>query len=161
MSRPYRFTGVGSVLIGGRWSVKGLMPAVYASMDLATLTHEAYYKCQRYGWVPEQFQPQLAVHMRWEFLRVLDLTSPETLRALNVTKQAVLGCDWHGEQWLGREPLTQAIGRAAFESLAEALVVPSARHRSGVNLVYYPTHRRAGTRIQTLGEEEIPWMHGL
>jgi RES domain-containing protein len=149
MSLPYRFTGVGSVSAGGRWSVKRLMPALYASTDLMTLSAEAYYKCLRYGWTPTQFQPQLVVQMRWELQRVVDLTSATTLNALKLTKDAIVDCDWFGEQAAGREPLTQAVARAAFENLAEGLIVPSARRVHGVNLVYYPTHRRDGTVIQT------------
>ncbi len=161
MSLPYRFTGVGSVLAGARWSVQWLMPAVYASTDLATLSAEAYYKSRRYGWTAAQFQPQLVVNMRWELQAVVDLTSAATLKALGVTRKEIVTCDWDGEQTAGREPVTQAIARAAFENLAEGLVVPSARRAGGVNIVYYPTHRRAGTVIRTLNEAAIPFMHGL
>ena len=161
MSLPYRFTGVGSVSAGGRWSVKGLMPALYASTDLMTLSAEAYYKCARYGWTPTQFQPQLVVQMRWELQKVVDLTSETTLKALKLTKDAIVDCDWFAEQAAGREPLTQAVARAAFENLAEGLVVPSARRVRGVNPVYYPTHRRDRTMIQTMNEAAIPFMHGL
>ena len=161
MSLPYRFTGVGSVSAGARWSVQGLMPALYASTDLKTLSAESYYKSLRYGWTPAQFQPQLVVQMRWEFQRVVDLTNATTLKALKVTKKAMTSCDWFAEQAAGREPITQAIARAAFENLAEGLAVPSARRPGGVNLVFYPTHRRDGTVIQTLNEAAIPFMHGL
>ncbi len=42
-SLPYRFTGVGAALAGGRWSVRHLIPAVHGSTDLSTLGAEAYY----------------------------------------------------------------------------------------------------------------------
>jgi RES domain-containing protein len=161
ISRPYRYTGVGSVFKGARWSVKALMPTLYASTDLATLAAEAYYKSQRAGWTVAQFQPQLTIHMRWELQGVVDLTNAATLAALNVTANAILTCDWEAEQAKGDEPVTQAIARAAFENMAEGLVVPSARHPGGINLVYYPSHRRDGTVINTLGENLIPFMHGL
>jgi RES domain-containing protein len=161
LSLPYRFTGVGSVSNGARWSLKGLMPTLYASTDLMTLSEEAYYKSLRYGWTPAQFQPQLVVHMRWELQRVVDLTDANTLKALKLTKSVIVGCNWVAEQAAGREPVTQAVARAAFENLAEGLVVPSARRTGGVNLVYYPMHRRDGTLIQTLNEAAIPFMHGL
>ncbi len=161
MSLPYRFTGVGSVFTGARWSVKELMPTVYASTELRTLLAEAYYKARRYGWRPAQFQPQLTVLMHWELQSVVDLTNATTRRALKVTKNAIVSCDWSAEQASGTEPVTQAIARAAFENLAEGLVVPSARRKGGVNLVYYPTHRRDGTVIQTLNEANIPVVHGL
>jgi RES domain-containing protein len=161
ISLPYRFTGVGSVVKGARWSVKELMPTLYGSTELATLAAEAYYKSRRAGWTPAQFQPQLTVHMRWELQAVVDLTNAATLKALKVTTKEIVTCDWEAEQAKGDEPVTQAIARAAFENLAEGLVVPSARRKGGVNLVYYPSHRRDGSVIQTLNEAAIPFMHGL
>jgi RES domain-containing protein len=160
MSLPYRFTGVGSVLYGGRWSVKGLTPAVYASADLRTLVAEAHYKYRLYGWKPPQLQPQLTIQMHWELQNVLDPTNAATLKAMKMTNKAIVNCDWSAEQTAGKEPVTQAIARAAFENLAAGLVVPSARRKGGVNLVYYPPHRRDGTVIQTLNEASIPVMHG-
>jgi RES domain-containing protein len=161
ISRPYRYTGVGSVMKGARWSVKGLLPTLYGSTTLETLTAEAYYKAARAGWTPADFQPQLTIHMRWELQAVLDLTDAATLATLGVTKNDIVTCDWEAEQAKGEEALTQAIARAAFENLAEGLVVPSARDPNGVNLVYYPCHRRDGTIINTLNEGKIPFMHGL
>jgi RES domain-containing protein len=160
-SKPYRFTGVGSVLAGARWSVKWLMPTVYASMHPDTLHAEAYYKGRRYGWKRADFKAQLIVGMHWELQAVVDLTSATTLRDLGVKKAEILMCDWEAEQKAGHEPITQSIARAAFENFAEGLVVPSARHPGGVNVVYYPSHRRDGTVIQTLDEANIPFRHGL
>ena len=137
------------------------MPTLYASTDLMTLSAEAYYKSMRYGWTPAEFQTQLVIHMRWELQRVVDLTKAGTLKALIVTKKAIVNCDWFTEQTAGSEPITQAIARAAFENLTEGLVVPSARRTGGLNLVYYPTHKLNGTVIQTLNEASIPFLHGL
>ncbi|RYF94942.1 MAG: RES domain-containing protein, partial [Chitinophagaceae bacterium] len=71
------------------------------------------------------------------------------------------GCDWDGEQKAEREALTQAIARATFERMAEGLVVPSAQAPGGVNVVYFPCHRREESTLITYGEEDIPHMHGL
>jgi RES domain-containing protein len=161
LSKPYRFTGVGSVLAGARWSVKWLMPTVYASTHPDTLHAEAYYKGRRYGWSRVDFKAQLIVGMHWELQAVVDLTSANVLKALGVKRSDILACDWDAEQKAGREAVTQAIARAAFENFAEGLVVPSVRHHGGVNVVYYPPHRRDGSRIQTLDDDNIPFQHGL
>lgn len=162
MSRPYRSTGVGSVFAGARWSVKGLMPTVYASTDPATLSAEANYKGLRYGWTPADFHARLTVGMHWELQAVVDLTVAATLKALKVTTKEIVSVDWDAEQTAGGEPVTQAIPRAAFEHLAEGLIVPSARRQGGVNIVYYPSHRRDGTVIQVLDPTGLPPdMHGL
>ena len=74
----------------------------------------------------------------------------------------ILNCDWLSEQNGGREALTQAIARSAFENLAEGLVVPSARFRGGVNVVYYPSNRLPGTVIDVLDAGNLPPdKHGL
>ena len=161
LSRPYRFTGVGSVYAGGRWSVEGLMPTVYASADALTLAAEVNHKASRYGLVPAQLRAQLSIGMNWNLQSVVDLTAKATLRALKVTMAQITKCDWEAEQAAGREALTQAIARAAYERLAEALIVPSARRSGGVNVVYYPPHRRDGTLIYTVDEANIPFVHGL
>jgi RES domain-containing protein len=162
MSRPYRLTGLGSALAGARWSVKGLMPTIYASTDPITLNAEAYYKGLRYGWTAADFSAQLRVGMHWELQAVVDLTTTATLNALGVTTNDIVGADWYAEQTAGCEAVTQAIARAAFEQLAEGLVVPSARHPGGVNIVYYPSHRQDGTVIQVLDPRGLPPdTHGL
>ena len=138
------------------------MPTVYGSTNPATLSAEVQYKGLRFGWTPADFNAQLVVGMHWELQGVVDLTAPSTLKALRVTIREIVSVDWDAEQTAGREPVTQAIARAAFENLAEGLIVPSARLKGGVNIVYYPTHRRDGTVIQTLNQAALPPdMHGL
>ena len=162
LSRPYRFTGLGSALAGARWSVRWLMPTIYASTDPATLAAEANYKGLKYGWALTSFHPQLTIGMQWELQMVVDLTLPTTLAALNVKEVDLMACDWDAEQNAGREPVTQAIARAAFEQLAEGLVVHSARRPGGLNIVYFPSHRLDGTVILTLKPAALPPdMHGL
>jgi RES domain-containing protein len=142
--------------------VKGLIPTIYASLDPDTLNAEAYHKGRRYGWTQSDFLAQLRIGMHWQLQLTLNLTEPVVRRALNVRTAEILNCDWPTEQNAGREALTQAIARAAFENLAEGLVVPSARHQGGVNVVYYPSNRRAGTVIDVLDPGNLPPdMHGL
>jgi RES domain-containing protein len=162
MSTPYRMTGAGAVLIGARWSVRGLMPTVYASTDPATLSAEALYKALRRGWQESDFHPLLTVGMYWKLELLLDLREPFTLRALRLTYEDIAGVDWENEQANGREPVTQAIARAVFERQAEGLIVPSARRKEGINIVYFPTHRRKDSIIHVLKPESLPPdMHGL
>ena len=41
LSEPFRFTGAGALLAGGRWTVQRLMPTVYASTEPDTLLQPA------------------------------------------------------------------------------------------------------------------------
>lgn len=162
LSAPFRFTGVGSVLTGARWSVKGMIPTIYASLNPDTLNAEAYHKGRRYGWTAADFLSQLRIGMHWQLQRTLNLTDPAIRRALRVRITDLLNCDWRAEQNAGREALTQSIARAAFENLGEGLIVPSARHYGGVNVVFYPSNRRAGSVINVLDPGNLPPdMHGL
>jgi len=161
LSAPYRLTGAGAVLAGGRCSVRGLTPAIYASTDPFTLTAELHHKGMRYGWSSSDFKTSLKIGMHLELQAMLDLTANHTLSVLKVKKQEILLCDWETEQNAGREPLTQAIARAAFENFAEGLIVPSARLKGGVNVVCYPSNRRDGSIIRTLDDGNIPFIHGL
>lgn len=156
MSTPYRMTGVGAVLAGARSSVRHLMPAVYASTDPLTLAAELHYKAAKYGWTAASFHPRLTVGMHWELQAVVDLTAGAVLGALGTSNTDLTNCDWETEQTAGREALTQAIGRAAFERLAEGLMLPSARRHGGVNVVFFPGHRRDGTRLRVLDARALP-----
>jgi RES domain-containing protein len=138
------------------------MPTIYASTNPDTLKAEAYYKGRRYGWTPADFLTQLTIGMSWQLQRTLDLTDPDVRRTLGVKVTDILKCDWVAAQNAGNEALTQAIARAAFENLAEGMVVPSARHHGGVNIVYYPSNRLPGTVIEVLDPGGLPPdKHGL
>ncbi len=161
VSRPYRLTGVGALLSGGRWNVMKLTPAVCFSTTVETANAEAEAWARRYNLPVSALKPQTRFTARLEFQSLLDLTATTTLTALGISTADLTTCDWKAEQDADRESLTQAVGRAAFERMAEGLVVPSARFAGGVNVVLFPSHRRDGSRVVVADEASIPFMHGL
>jgi RES domain-containing protein len=161
MSRPYRLTGVGAVLAGGRWNVRNLMPAIYFATIAATAAAEADAESIRQGWPASGLRAQTRVPFRLSLQSVVDLTIPATLKRLHVKKSDLTGCDWEADQLAGREALTQAVARAAFENRVEGLVVPSARRRDGANVIVFPTHLQARSSIVAYDEAGIPFAHGL
>ena len=161
VSRPYRLTGVGALLSGGRWNVMKLFPAVCFSTAVETVNAEAEAWARRYSLPISALKPQTRFTARLEFQALLDLTAASTLTALGLTVGDLTTCDWNTEQDADREALTQAVGRAAFERMAEGLVVPSAQLAGGVNVVLFPGHRLDGSRIVGRDEANIPFMHGL
>jgi RES domain-containing protein len=161
VSRPYRFTGAGSLLSGGRWNNPRLIPAVYFSTSVEALNAEAESWAKRHGFKVADLKPQTRITVRLELQAILDLTQPHTLAGLGLSSAQLTDCDWKAEQDAGREALTQAVGRAAFECLSEAIAVPSTRHSGGVNVILFPSHRRDGSVIQARDEASIPFVHGL
>ncbi len=161
MSEPYRLTGVGSVRNGGRWNVKDLIPANYFSTDPTTAAAEADAKAIAAGWPAHTLVPLTRVVFGITLRSVLDLTVAATQAVLNVTPAQLTTCPWSAEQAAGREALTQAVGRAAFETYAEGLLVPSAQRPGGVNLVVFPPHLRPGSSVTAYHGQHIPFVHGL
>lgn len=160
-SQPYRLTGAGALLAGGRWNVLRLHPAIYFSTSAKTVAAEADAKAIRYGWSAASLQPQTRIVFKVHFHRMLDLTNYGTVRALGMRKYHLTHTDWEKEQTSGREALTQAIARAVFENEGEGLIVPSARDPGGVNVVFFPAHRQPSSTIETYDAVNIPFMHGL
>ncbi len=79
--------------------------------------------------------------------RVVDVTDPAVLKALRVPKRA-LTAGWTDDVDAGRVPLTHLIGAAALDAGIEALLVPSARHRSATNLAVIPHNLLAGSYVE-------------
>jgi RES domain-containing protein len=161
MSKPYRLTAVGSVLTGGRWNVRSLVPALNFGTTADVTAAEADAKARRSGWPPGALSPQTRVAFQLDLRAILDLTDVAVLKALRLRKRDLVDCDWEAEQLAGREALTQAVARAAFETFAEGLLVPSARLAGGVNVIVFPTHLQPPSSIQPLHEAAIPFVHGL
>jgi RES domain-containing protein len=161
VSEPYRFTGTGSALAGGRWNVKGLMPAVYFSTTAETVAAEADAKANRYGWTVGSMRPQTRIGVQLQLTAVFDLTTPANLAAFGLQPADLTDCDWQVEQAADREALTQALARAVFERSGEGLVVPSARQPGGINVIVYPSNLLPDSEMATIEPESIPFVHGL
>lgn len=161
MSAPYRLTGVGAVVTGGRWNVRNLMPALNFGTTAAVAAAEADAEAIRNGWPVGSLNPQTRVAFNLALHSVLDLTDAAVRKALGVTRTALTKCDWTSDQSAGREALTQAVARAAFETLAEGLIVPSARLPNGVNVVIFPAHLQPASSVTAHQPDQIPFVHGL
>ena len=160
MSRPYRLTGVGALLSGGRWNTRQLIPVVNFGTTAEVTFAEADSRNRRAGWTGP-ILPQTRVAFQVKLHALLDLTDPAVLKTLGVKRADLLQCEWQTEQNAGREPLTQALSRAAFETLGEGLIVPSARLINGVNLVVFPAHLHPASTLTVHAESHIPFVHGI
>ena len=123
---------------GARWNPPRCFPTIYTSIDPHTALDEVLAHFRHYAIPIESAMPRVTVAVRVELARVLDLTDGTTRSALRVSERRMLGEPSREEQAAGREALTQAMGRLAHELGWEALVVPSAARRGGVNLIIFP-----------------------
>jgi RES domain-containing protein len=133
-------TGAGAKKAGGRWNSKGSFHTVYASLDFKTAAAEAMAHNRRFR-IPEHMaMPRLFVALQVQLIRVLDLRRGPVRSALKVSADRLTGEKWWKLQKLGKEAITQAVGRLAWNASWQALIVPSAAHPGGANLIVFPAN---------------------
>jgi RES domain-containing protein len=148
-------TGEGSYRYGGRWNAIRSFRAVYGSVDDVTALKEskanAEYANLRYPFR----ETRLVVAVEVSLSRVADLTSPQTLKALEITEEELRTEDWRNVQEQGFESLTQALGRAVFESKAEGLLAFSARVPQAINIAYFPQNKLRGSEVKLCEAQKL------
>lgn len=84
--------------------------------------------------------------------KVLDLTDGMVRRTLGISATRMRGDNWRKLNRRGTESLTQAIGRSAYESGLEGLIVPACD--GGKNVVWFPGNLRASSKatIRNVGK---------
>lgn len=148
-------SGEGARWRGGRWNPPGLT-TLYGSTTDTTALEECKANDRYYG--VETKSPRLLVAIEARLTRVLDLTSPATRRALDVTLTELAAEDWRKLLAAGKESFTQAIGRAVAAAGGSGLLARSATVHRGVNVVIFPGACAAdrlevveGARLEKLG----------
>jgi RES domain-containing protein len=149
-------TGLGSKVAGARWNPPGGFPAVYASLDPHTALDEVLAHFRHFGFPIELAMPRLTASVRVRLGRLLDLTHGPTRSPLRVSARRMIEEPWRELQAEGREAITQALGRLAWEIGLEALLVPSSARPGGMNLIHFPDHAREGSFLEILNAEELP-----
>ncbi len=136
-------TGEGSRMHGGRWNPPSSFATVYAAFSDATALAEAKANHLYYRLDPADALPRTIVAVDVRLAAVLDLTDGMVRKTLGVSATRMRGDDWRKLNRRGAESLTQAIGRAGYESGLEALVVPACD--GGRNIVWFPGNLRGGS----------------
>jgi RES domain-containing protein len=132
---------------GGRWNPPGAFAAVYASLSPETALAEALAHFRHYRIPVANAMPRVLVALEVDVAALADLTGGPAGRILRVSRRRMRRDPWRRAQARGRESLTQAIGRAAFEAGLEGLLVPSAADRAGKNLVVFPARLHPESRL--------------
>lgn len=141
-------SGEGSRRYGGRWNPPDSFPTVYASLSPETAMAESLAHFRYYGIPLTAAMPRLFVAIEVRFSWVLDLREGSIRQRIGVSHRRMLDAPWRSPSPPGLLPITQAIGRAAFEAGLEGLLVPSVAHRKGGNLVVFPTHRKPSSLLR-------------
>jgi RES domain-containing protein len=133
-------TGDGSRKHGGRWNPPSSFATVYAAFSDSTALAEAKAHFVYYGLDPANALPRTIVAIDAKLVKVLDLTDGTVRKTLGVSATRMRGDDWRKLNRRGAESLTQAIGRAGYESGLEGLIVPACD--GGRNVVWFPGNLR-------------------
>lgn len=145
-------SGEGSRKHGGRWNPPSSFATVYAAFSDATALAESKAHFLYYGLDPADALPRTIVTVDVKLAKILDLTDGTVRKALGVSATRMRGDDWRKLNRRGAESLTQAIGRAVYESGLEGLTVPACD--GGKNVVWFPGNLRGSskTTIRNVGK---------
>lgn len=149
-------SGTGSKQNGGRWNPVGSFETVYASTMPDTAMDEAFAHHRYFGIPIHKAFPRVFVAISAKLNIVLNLMDGKVRQHLRVSLNKMLSEDWRVEQDLGRESLTQTIGRAAFENGLEALLVRSAACSNGEGLVVFPANLETTSQLTILNAADLP-----
>jgi RES domain-containing protein len=128
-------SGKGAAGRGGRWNPPGY-PTIYGSTTDTTALEECKANDRYYGIVTKG--PRLLVAIEAQLTRMLDLTNAGIRRTLDLTLTELGAEDWRKLQAVGKESLTQVIGRAVVETGGSGLLARSASVDRGVNVAIFP-----------------------
>jgi RES domain-containing protein len=145
-------TGEGSRKHGGRWNPPSSFATVYAAFSDAMALAESKAHFLYYGLDPVDVLPRMIVAVDVKLANVLDLTDGTVRKTLGVSATRMRGDDLRKLNRRGAESLTQAIGRAGYESGPEGLIVPACD--GGRNVVWFPGNLRGMSKatIRNVGK---------
>jgi len=149
-------SGEGSRRFGGRWNAPGSFATTYLAQDIHGAIAETLGVASRYGFDFSSRLPLTLAAVDADLDTVFDLTDKKIRKDLGITLYAMNQCDWRGENAAGREAVTQALGRAAFEIGAHGVVVPSAVKRTYRNLNIFPANLAVDWRLKIRKPEKLP-----
>ena len=147
--------GKGSLKHGARWARARRVSLGEPVHGRARRGGGDVQRAAYYGWRGELLKPRLRVAVTVKLHRVLDLTSESQARRTGVMLAELLGEDWRKVNDGGKESLSQALGRAAHEAGAEALLAPSAAAGGTHNLVVFVENLLPESVVQIENQAEL------
>ncbi len=147
-------SGDGAFCNGGRLNVMGSFRVVYGSAADETALRESAARARRYGLTVRK--PRILVCIEMKLQKVLDLRQAAVRKALGVTLAELRAEDWETLQNNRIESLGQCLGRAAFNTKAEGVIIPSFAHHGGINVGWFSKNALAGSTIKIVEGEKLP-----
>jgi RES domain-containing protein len=147
-------TGEGSKRVGGRWNPVGIA-VIYASLSPETAMAETLAHHRYYGIAIEDAMPRTFVAIEVRLTNVADLRLGVNRQRLRLSLDRIQSIDWRKEALAGRQPVTQQVGRAAFEIGLEGVIVPSAADPAGHNLLIFPANLQPSNLVQVLHADDL------
>lgn len=155
-NRQDLLSGAGSRKHGARWNPPDQFNVVYGSLEPETAVAEALSTLNGFGVPPAQARPRVFVAVALRLQSVLDLALPHVTNLLGLDVDKILKKDWKAAQDAGREAMSQAIGRIAWELRVEAILVPSAVSARDRNIAVFPGRRQRGSSWKIQGVRDLP-----
>lgn len=150
-------TGAGSRVAGARWNPPTSFRTVYASCDPETALAEVLAHFRHYGLPVQKAMPRVIVSIDAKLAKLLDLTDGRIRRVLGVAEKRLLTEPWRELQKRGREALTQAIGRLAYNSDFDGLMAPSAAQKGGTNIIIFPANLDGPSSwLRSINKDALP-----
>ena len=154
-NRDDLLTGLGARSAGGRWNPPGLFAAVYSSLRPETALAEYLAQHRYFGWPESSAMPYVQAAIEVSLRVALDLTDGAVRRSLGVSRARMLDNTWREPK--PGESLSQAIGRVAYESGIEGLLVPSSADLRGTNLIVFPGNLNPpGSWLRIVNRDRLP-----
>lgn len=130
--------------LGARWNPLDV-PAIYTALEIETAYAEFWYAISR--WDPQPDPRKFTMHrIRVSISKIVDLRSSGLLDRLGV-HVATIESDDHRR--------CQAVGGAAHWLSIGGLLVPSARHPNGSNLVIFTDQQPSDYMFEPLDSHQI------
>lgn len=140
-------SGVGALSANGRWNLAGTMTLSYTSLTPETALAEALAHVRYYNLPESKAMPRVLVALDLKARRVLDLRRGTVRKALRLSENMIRRGNWRHDNQTGVEAITQAWGFTFAQAGFEVVIVPSAAHDKGTNVLIYPKNLLSGTRF--------------
>jgi RES domain-containing protein len=129
---------------------------VYGSTTASVALAESEANDRYFGIVCHKARLHVCIGM--SFARVLDLTVAPVLRKLGLKARDLQAEDWRKINGERHESLTQCVGRAACVAGVEALLIPSACVKGGINIACFPGNKAGNSKVFLHDEDGIKAM---